>query len=189
VLSEVVGARLASPAIAAGTRRGEASLAPTQARLTAAAGVLGQPCTGISPAVSRADTQTLAAYEVAPVRDPLVAVELELPPGRRFAAVARLVAAGLGARLGLHVDRLENLKLAIDAALGQPHARETLTLALTPTHDDLHVEVGPLDAAGIDSRGLEGVLSTLVDETRTRKSGTEAWVAMRISRSEVVAGR
>ena len=150
---------------------------------------MGLPCTGISPAVSRADTQTLAAYEVAPVRDPLVAVELELPPGRRFAAVARLVAAGLGARLGLHVDRLEDLKLAIDAALGQPHSRDTLTVALTPTRDELQVEVGPFAVAGLDSRGLEDVLSTLVDDFRTRTSGADAWVAMRISRSEVVAGR
>jgi hypothetical protein len=139
--------------------------------------------------VSRADIETLAALEVASVRDPLIAVELELPRGRRFAAVARLVAAGLGARLGLHVVRLDDLKLAIDAALGQPQSGDTVTLALTPTDDDLHVEVGPLAAAGLDSRGLEGVLSALVDETRTRKSGADAWVAMRISRSDVVASR
>lgn len=131
----------------------------------------------------------LAALEAAPIRDPLVVVELELPPGRRFTALARFVAAGLGARMGLHVDRLEDLKLAIDAALRQPHSSDTLTLALTPTPDDLHVEVGPLDAAGLDSRGLEGVLSTLVDEIRTRKSGTDAWVAMRVSRTDVVASR
>ena len=139
--------------------------------------------------MSRADTEMLAALEAAQIRDPLVVVELELPRGRRFAAVARLVAAGLGARLGLHVDRLEDLKLAIDAALRQPQSRDTLTVAMTPTHDDLHVEVGPLAASGLDSRGLEGVLSTLVDEIRTRKSGADAWVAMRISRPEVVASR
>jgi hypothetical protein len=139
--------------------------------------------------VSRAHAETLAAHEVAPIRDPLVAVELELPRGRRFAAVARLVAAGLGARLGLHVDQLEDLKLAIDAALRQPQSRDTLTLVLTPTHDDLHVEVGPLATAGVDSRGLEGVLSALVDEFRTRRSGADAWIAMRISRPSVVASR
>ena len=138
--------------------------------------------------MSRADIETLAALEAASVRDPLIAVELELPRGR-FAAVARLVAAGLGARLGLHVDRLDDLKLAIDAALRQPQSGDTVTLALTPTDDDLHVEVGPLAAAGVDSRGLEGVLSALVDEIRTRKSGADAWVAMRISRSDVVASR
>ncbi len=139
--------------------------------------------------MSRADTERLATHEVASVRDPLVAVELELPRGNRFAAVARLVAAGVGARLGLRVDRLEDLKLAVDATLRQPQSKDTLTLAMTPTPDDLHVEVGPLAATGLDSRGLEAVLSTLVDETRTRRSGGDVWVALRIARPRVVASR
>jgi hypothetical protein len=119
--------------------------------------------------------------------DPLVTVELELPRGRSFLAVARLVAAGLGARVGLRVDRLEDLELAIEAALRQPLSRDTLTLALTPTPEDLQVEVGPLAAAALDSRGLEGVLSTLVDELRTRRSGAEVWIAMRIWRPRVAS--
>jgi hypothetical protein len=132
--------------------------------------------------VSRAETETLAAHEVAPVRDPLVVVEVELPPGTRFAPVARLVAAGLGARLGLSVERLEDLKVAIDAALRQPSSGDTVTLAMTPTLDDLHVEIGPLAARELDSRGLEDVLSRLVDETRTRQSGSDVWIAMRLAR-------
>ena len=95
-------------------------------------GVLARPGQGTSDYVSRADTETLAAHEVAPVRDPLVVIELELPRGSRFAAVARLVAAGIGARLGLSVERLEDLKLAIDAALRQSSSKDTLTLAMTP---------------------------------------------------------
>jgi serine/threonine-protein kinase RsbW len=131
--------------------------------------------------VSRAETETLAAHEVAPVRDPLVAVELELPQGTRFAAVARLVAAGLGARLGLSVERLEDLRAAIDAALRQPSSCDTLTLAMTPTPDELEIEIGPLAAGALDSRGLH-VLSTLVDETETRQSGSDVWIAMRLAR-------
>jgi hypothetical protein len=138
--------------------------------------------------VSRADTETLAAHELAPVRDPLVVVELELPRGR-YAAVARLVAAGVGARLGLSVERLDDLKLAIGAVLRQSGSKDTLTLAMTPTLDDVQVEVGPLSATGLDPRGLEGVLSTLVDETRTRRSGDDVWIAMRIARPSVVASR
>ena len=139
--------------------------------------------------MSRADIETLAAHEVAPVRDPLVDIELELPRGPCFAAVARLVAAGVGARLGLSVERLEDLKLAIDAALRQAGSKHTLTLALTPTLDDLHLEVGPLAAARLDSRRLEGVLSTLVDEIGTRRSGSDVWIAMRVARPSVVASR
>jgi serine/threonine-protein kinase RsbW len=155
--------------------------------LTLSAGSFGQRSHGYLGPVTRADTETLAALEVEPVRDPLVVVELELPRGRRFAAVARLVAAGFGARLGLPVDRLEDLKLAIDVVLRQPHSTDALTLALTPTSDDLEVEVGPLVAAGHDSRGLEDVLSTLVDDIRARRSGRDVWIAMRIRRPGVVA--
>jgi hypothetical protein len=139
--------------------------------------------------VSRADTETLAAHEVAPVRDPLVVIELELPQGSRFAAVARLVAAGIGARLGLSVGRLEDLKLAIDAALRQAGSKDTLTLAMTPALDELQLEVGPLTAAGLDSSGLDDVLSALVDETWARRSGDDVWIAMRIARPSVVASR
>ena len=138
--------------------------------------------------MSRADTETLAAHEVAPVHDPLVVVELELPRGSRFAAVARLVGAGLGARLGLSVERLEDLKLAIDAVLRHPSSGDMLTLAMTPTLDDLHVEIGPM-AAAADARDLEDVLSTLVDETRAWRSGTDVWIALRIARSGVFASR
>jgi hypothetical protein len=139
--------------------------------------------------VSRVDIETLAAHEVAPVRDPLVVVELELPRGARFAAVARLVAAGLGARLGLSVERLDDLKLAIDAAVRQPSAKDTLTLAMTPSADDLHMEVGPLVVDGRDSRDLEDVLSRLVDDIRIRQSGTDVWIAMRVARPGAVASR
>ena len=139
--------------------------------------------------MSRADSETLAAHEVAPVHDPSVVIELELPRAPRFVAIARLVTAGMGARLGLSIERLEDLKLAIDATLRQTGSMETITLVLTPSLDDLHVEVGPFAAAELDSGDLEGVLSTLVDAIRTRRSGSDAWITMRVARSGVVASR
>jgi hypothetical protein len=121
--------------------------------------------------------------------DPLATVELELPRGRSSGAVARLIAAGVGTRAGLRVDRLEDLKLAVEATLRQPFARDTLSVAMTPTQDDLEIEVGPLAAARLDSRGLEGVLSPLVDEIRARRTGDDVWIAMRMRRPQVAADR
>ena len=118
----------------------------------------------------------------APTRDPFATVELEIPSGDEFAAVARLVVAGVATRAGLQVDRLQDLELALEEALRQPSARETLTLAATPTPDDLEVEVGPLASAPLDTRGRGGVLSTLVDEIRTRRSGAQVWIALRMRR-------
>jgi hypothetical protein len=46
------------------------------------------------------------------------AVRVTVPPDERFARVLRIVASATGAAVGLAVDRLDELKLAIDEAVG-----------------------------------------------------------------------
>ena len=48
------------------------------------------------------------------------AVELELPDGRPFDAVGRLVAGGIAGRAGLTVDRIDDLQLALQAVRRDP---------------------------------------------------------------------
>ena len=111
--------------------------------------------------------------------EPDAAVDLELP-GRSFGAVGRLVVAGIASRLGMRVDRIDELQLAVDAALRQPVSRDVLALRMTPSHDDLELELGPLRVAEDEREGLERVLSALVDEVATRESGDGVWVDMRV---------
>jgi len=111
-----------------------------------------------------------------------ITIELELPPGPAFDVVGRLVLGGLGARVGLGVDRIKDFQRALDATLHQPPSRSTLVLSMRPTSDDLHVSLGPFERAGARSRGVQRVVSTLVDEIVTHESGRDVWIDMRVSR-------
>ena len=70
-------------------------------------------------------------------------VELELPSDRSFHPVGRLVAAGVGSRAGLDVDRIDDLQLALEAVLVRRVARGPTRMTLTAS-SDLLVEIGPL---------------------------------------------
>lgn len=71
-------------------------------------------------------------------------VEIRLPADANFVSIARLVAAGLGARAELTVDDVEDLRLAVDeaCALLLPHATDAGALELRFT-----VEAGQVSAA------------------------------------------
>lgn len=119
-----------------------------------------------------------------------ITIELESSPGPPFDAVGRLVLGGLGAHVGLGVDRITDLQRALDAMLHQLPSRSTLVLTMRPTRDDLHVRLGPFEGAGARSRGVQRVLSALVDEIVTQESGLDVWIDMRVSRHRLAqAGR
>jgi hypothetical protein len=110
-----------------------------------------------------------------------VTVELELPSGRAFDAVGRLVLGGLGARLGLGVDRIADFQLALHAMLRQPRSHTTLVLTLEPTPEDIHVRLGPFDRTTTSTNGVLSVVSPLVDEIATHESGDDLWMDMRVA--------
>ncbi len=106
-------------------------------------------------------------------------VELELPDGRSFDAVGRLVAAGIAGRAGVTVDRIDDLQLAVQAVRRSPGARGTTRILLTSDEGGLRAEIGPV----VRTRGheaLEGVLSTLVQGVETRTTGGDTWIVLRI---------
>jgi hypothetical protein len=106
-------------------------------------------------------------------------VELELPDGRSFDAVGRLVVAGVACRAGLTVDRIDGLQLALQAVRHDPRARGTTRVVLTSDRGELRAEIGPLVRTRPD-RGLEGVLSTLVKGVETRTTGDGTWITLRL---------
>lgn len=105
-------------------------------------------------------------------------VELELPVGRAYASVGRLVAAGVAMRRDVSAERVEDLQTALDTVLQWTIAGERIHLALWITSDGLHVEAGPFPS-DVDWRGIDGVLSELVDELVIRASGGDVWVLLR----------
>jgi hypothetical protein len=111
-------------------------------------------------------------------------IELESSPGPAFDAVGRLVLGGMGARVGLGIDRITDLQRALDATLHELRSRNTLILTVRPTPDDLHIRLGPFVCAGAGARTqcVQRVLSALVDEIVTQESARDVWIDMRVSR-------
>jgi len=109
-------------------------------------------------------------------------VDLELPAGA-FGAVGRLVVAGVASRLGLTVDRIDELQLAVDETLRRPASRDALSLRITPTTHELRVRVGPVFVRDGERRDLERLLSTLVDDAATHDSGEDVWIDLRVART------
>ncbi len=105
-------------------------------------------------------------------------VELELPLARDWVGVVRIVIGGIGERLELRFDELDDVQLAVerllDEAAPQPSekpARVSIAFELDP--EFLGVQIGPLAAAGVGAAldqdpqpgefGLRRVLDTVVD--------------------------
>lgn len=117
-------------------------------------------------------------------------VELEIPASRPFHAAGRLVAGGVASRVGLDVDRLDDLRLAVEALLSQAPATETLTLTMAESRHAFDLEIGPFASVDIDSEAdvdtdlprLERVLGALVDDFVVHEGEHGVWFAVRVTR-------
>jgi hypothetical protein len=73
-------------------------------------------------------------------------ITLTIPTEPEYRAVASIVVGGLGARLDLTIDSLEDLQLALDALLSRPdRSSEDVTIQLRVNGDSLVTRIGPLD--------------------------------------------
>jgi hypothetical protein len=108
-------------------------------------------------------------------------VVVELPSGQSFDAVGRLVLAGVSSRFRLPVDRIEDLQLALEAVFQEQASRDTLTIEMIPSAEDLRVRIGPLSAVDAERSGLERVVSPFVEEVVTHASGRDVWLEFRAS--------
>jgi hypothetical protein len=101
-------------------------------------------------------------------------ITLTIPPEREARRVAHLVLGGLGVRLDLTIENLEDIELAFDAILGRldPEAVDEVTVRLRLTDGSLEVVIGPLpdrlldeiDRDADDDLGLRRVLDGTVDD-------------------------
>jgi hypothetical protein len=96
--------------------------------------------------------------------------------------VARLVLAGVAARLHMPVDAIERLQTALDELLRR-HARdEPATVEFTRSANALTFYVGPLVLLLPDRRRLEKMLETAVDDVVWGDDSRGAWVLARMAR-------
>ena len=89
-------------------------------------------------------------------------IVLTVPAGARGAGVVALVLGGLGSRLDLPIDRVDELTLATDV-LGAVALHDRLEIAMTVRDDRLVVQIGPLADGAAGDEARRRVLEPLVD--------------------------
>ncbi len=113
-------------------------------------------------------------------------VTLQLPRERDFFGVAHLVLGGLGARLDLTYDVLEDMTTAIDELLNRRESAEDVTLTVTIEDAAIVATVGPFSGRVADELhaadtglGLRRVLETVVDGVEVSERDGAQWVELR----------
>ena len=72
------------------------------------------------------------------------AIELTLPAGREWHAVARLVLGGVADRMNLSYEDLDDLQLAVERLLVEAASQDTVMLRIDVVDHGVRVGVGPL---------------------------------------------
>lgn len=72
------------------------------------------------------------------------AIELTLPAGREWHAVARLVLGGVADRLNLSFEDLDDIQLAVERLLVEAASQETVQIRIDVRDQGLRIGVGPL---------------------------------------------
>ena len=113
-------------------------------------------------------------------------ITLTIPRDRALYSVAHLVLGGLGIRLNLTIEHLEDLQLALDAVLERAREEEQMTIAVSVREGAIETAIGPmrdgvrdeLEATEGEDVGLRRILDTLVDSVElTPRDGGE-WVKL-----------
>lgn len=113
-------------------------------------------------------------------------ITLTMPRDREFFSVAHLVLGGVGVRLNLTIETLEDLQLALDAILERDREEGDVTIALRLNDQTIETEVGPfgdgvrkeLERSGEEGVGLRRILDTLVDEVELTRAEDGDWVKL-----------
>ena len=108
---------------------------------------------------------------------------LTVPSGLRGAGVIALVLGGLGSRLDLPVDRIDELALA-SATLAPSVQAEALELEADVLDDRLVVRIGPLEDGTAADASLRRVVDALVDNVAGIRRGDHEWLELELIRSE-----
>jgi hypothetical protein len=114
-------------------------------------------------------------------------ITLTIPRDRALYSVVHLVLSGLGIRLNLTIEHLEDLELAVDAVLERSREEEeNVTIAVSVSEGQLETLIGPmrdgvraeLAAPEGEDVGLRRILDALVDEVELTERDGEDWLKL-----------
>jgi hypothetical protein len=113
-------------------------------------------------------------------------IRLTIPRERALYGVAHLVMSGVGIRLNLTIEHLEDLQLALDAVLERARESEDVTIALRVKGGEIETAIGPLrdgirnelEATAGEEVGLRRILDTLVARVDLAPGEGGEWVTL-----------
>ena len=82
-------------------------------------------------------------------------IELTTPVGRAWDPVIRLVLGGIGDRLDLGFDELDDLQLAVERLLAEARLEDRVTLSFEILERSVRVRIGPI-LTGAVAEALQG---------------------------------
>jgi hypothetical protein len=112
-------------------------------------------------------------------------ITLTVPAQEDFRQIAHLVVGGLGARLDLTYEDLDDLQTALDALLARREDDGDIEMVVGHEDGEIRTSVGPfaehdLDELESDSTalGLQRVLETVTDGFEIERRDGSAWVLL-----------
>lgn len=114
----------------------------------------------------------------APLTDRIL---LTAPAGPHGSGVVSLVLGGLGARLDLPVDRVDELALAATTMAGSVDS-DRLELEVEVREDRVTVRVGPLEDDSSLDPGRRRIIERLVDGLATIRHDGQEWAELELRR-------
>ena len=109
-------------------------------------------------------------------------IVLMIPTSPRLRSVATLVLGGVGSRLRLSYEKVDDLQLAALSVLSAS-ADDVVTLEVTASDDSLALDIGPLPAGTGSDAGLRRILERLVDSVEPSQRAGREWLTLRLARS------
>ena len=114
-------------------------------------------------------------------------IVLTIPGSPGLRGVASLVLGGIGSRLDLPYEKVDELQLAVLSVLGACDL-ESATIDVEIAETSVLVSVGPLPDGTSAAPGLETILARLVDGVEQSRRGTGAesseWITLELARGQ-----
>jgi hypothetical protein len=107
-------------------------------------------------------------------------IVLTMPADERFRSVATLVVGGIGSRLDLPYERMDDLQLAVLSALDASDDA-SVTLEVDAGEGGLRLALGPVRRGSGEDDGLVRVLSRLVDDVAHESRDGVEWLTLGVS--------
>jgi len=113
-------------------------------------------------------------------------IVLTIPTSSPFRGVASLVLGGVGSRLDLPYERMDDLQLAVLSMLDASHGDEA-SVEIRAEDGRVAVSVGPLRADAETDDGLALVLSRLTDGVEATRRDDDSWLTVFLARDDGAA--